>query len=98
MRFQVDTTHVGHTAAKMQELINNVANNRKTMMDAVGALNSMWAGEAHDTFQAQFQRDSTEMLSLIQDLQAVSQLFLDAKRAYEECENVAKETISALQI
>lgn len=98
MKFEVDTNRVGMTATRMQELINTVANNRKSMMDAVSSLNGMWVGEAHDAFVAQFQRDNSDMITLIQELEAITELFLDAKHAYEDCENSAKEMISSLQI
>ena len=98
MRFEVDTNQVGQTVTKMTELIRNIDNEKTQMMGAIETLNGMWVGEAHDIFVAQVQADDAELKQLVVDLTAIAERFDNARKAYDNCESKAMETIASIMV
>ncbi|MCR5526156.1 MAG: WXG100 family type VII secretion target [Lachnospiraceae bacterium] len=64
----------------------------------INSLNSMWTGNAHDTFMNQFNADSDTMKEMLKLLKQFGTDLENAKKEYTQCEQSVEEIISAIKV
>lgn len=98
MKFEVDTTQVADTRARLQAALDSVAESRTAMLQAIEALNGMWVGPAHDAYLTQFAADSEMTSGVIGEIQNLINLVDTARRSYDTCEQTVKDLVTAVVI
>ena len=94
----IRTDALGADTSLMQERLNAVQKEMEQMYQAVGVLNTMWEGEAHDVFLAQFASDEMAMMELCKTIQSIINCLEYAKDEYVKCENEVDSIVSSLRI
>lgn len=98
MKFEVDTDQLSATVRSLQDVLNEISDQRVKMYSAIKELDSMWIGEAHDTFLIQYENDNEMMEKMIQDLNEVVGNFGTARENYDSCEESVKDMIRKIRI
>lgn len=98
MKFEVDTDQLSATVRSLQDVLNEISDQRVKMYSAIKELDSMWIGEAHDAFLIQYENDNEMMEKMIQDLNEVVENFGTARENYDVCEESVKDMIRKIRI
>lgn len=98
MKFEVETTQVASTVKKMQNTLNQIEKQRKSMYRAINEMEGMWVGEAHTEFAKSFQSDDMMMQNLIREIQSFIDGVSEARKGYEQCEQDVGHMIANLRV
>lgn len=98
MKFEVDTNQLSTAVGSLQDVLNEISDQREKMYSAIKVLDGMWVGESHDAFFTQYENDNEMMTALIQDLSTVIVNFGTARENYDTCEESAKDMARQIRI
>lgn len=98
MKFEVDTNQLSMTVSSCQDILHDISNQQHRMYAAIKELDGMWAGESHDAFLVQYEKDNEMMTALIQDLDVIIGNFGTARENYDSCEESAKDMARQIHI
>lgn len=94
----VNTITLSSDIDTLTTTLGQVQSNLDKMYDAVKVLDSMWDGEANQTFNLQFQSDKDAMGDVCKNLKKVIDCMTYAKEQYNTCEGRVGEIVSSIRI
>jgi len=78
--------------------LTGATNEYKGVFEEINSLNTMWTGNAHDTFMNQFNADANTMKEMLDVLKQFGTDLETAKKEYTQCEQSVEQIISAVKI
>lgn len=96
--FMVNTNAVTNTVSDLETRINNINTNLSAMYSSVQRLNTMWKGQANQSFNEQFQMDYNVMKQMLKGLKDYKNSMEMAKKKYITCENSVQDLVRNIKV
>ena len=93
---KANTSWMQSNAEDLRDCVNRISNQYGDLVQRKQELDSMWDGEAGDTFRKEFEEDLAALKAMIDNLQKVYSFEDMARGAYQSCENQISGMISDL--
>lgn len=96
--FTVNTNAVTNTTSDLEVRIDNISKNLSAMYSSVQRLNTMWKGQANQSFNEQFQADYMVMEQMLKGLKDYKNSMDAAKKKYITCENSVQDLVRNIKV
>ncbi len=97
-RIRVSTTQIGSAASEIGQIASSMKSNIDSMFDGINGLNTMWEGDAHDTFVNSAQTDRDRLMEVVEEINTIMQKLEEAQREYESCERTVAGEVQSIQV
>ena len=94
----INTSTLARDIELLQQQLNIVKSDLNKMYSAVRVLDSMWDGPANQAFNAQFNRDQSDMTELCNIILKIINCMEYAKKEYNSCEADVSSIIASIAI
>lgn len=97
-KIKVNTGSLKTTKGNVSAQIEKIREQIRTMYGEISALNNMWEGPAHDTFDQTFRKDVAKLEALCTSLDGIVRYEENAITEYEKCEKNVASLIAQLKV
>ena len=97
-KIRVNTDSLKQTQQSLQERLKAIQKAMKQVSAAMGTLNSMWSGEAHDAFIQSAESDIQFLTSVCDSIQGIINYEGNAVKEYNECEQRVADLIAQIRV
>lgn len=97
-KIKIDTSKLQKDRNLMENHLNIILDNVKSMYEEVKVLDGMWDGEAKESFNVQFNSDYNAANQLIKEIRNFISKMDYAEKKYVECEGKVSEIINSIKI
>lgn len=97
-KIRVNTSSLDQTRKEIQAKLNIIKKNIEQIADDMNMLNSMWTGEAHQTFQQKITEDLEFLLEACSSIQGIVSYEEKAVQEYNKCEQQVADLIAQIKI
>lgn len=97
VNFEVNLTNLNSDINSARQNLSYIENNIKSMFDEIKELDTMWDGEANESFNVQFNSDYQMMLDVCKNIERIISSMEFAKQEYSKCENSVSSAVRAMK-
>ena len=97
-RIKVNTSSLNQTSRELQAKLDKIRKDIEHISNDLNTLNSMWEGDAHQTFAQQVGDDISFLNSACENIQHIINYESNAVTEYNRCENQVSDLISQIRI
>ena len=95
---QIDTGLLSNTINEMNEEVTRLKKSITEIYQEILELDAMWDGPANQVFNAQFEKDRQQFISICNELKKYINELGAANNEYNKCENKVAEIVNAIRI
>lgn len=97
-RIKADTQQIIEMEESVRDQVRTIRDALQKMQGDVNALNSMWSGTAHDSFNAAFLKDLSDLSELCGEMREIADFEQNAHEQYRQCESNVAEVIDSIHV
>lgn len=97
-KIKVNTGSLNHTKTNVSNQIKQIRNQVTALYSDIALLDSMWEGEAHNAFHANFISDVRKLENLCKSLDGIVSYEDNAVKEYNSCEKKVADLIGGIRV
>lgn len=97
-KIRINTGSLNSTKRDLQDKLTKIKNDMAQISEDMGALNSMWEGDAHQSFQERVNADIEYLTGVCDGIQNIINYESNAVTEYDKCEQQVSDLIAQIRI
>ena len=97
-KIRVNTGSLGRTQSNVTNIASGLEKELAAMQSSVARMNSMWSGEANQSFNQAFMDDINFLKSICSQIRKLAGYEGDARREYDSCEQKVAQLIAEIRV